>query len=208
VVSPEQLGVIRRAEALEAGEILGVGPGCIVQTALAHLRDTAAVVRVTQILEDILADFGPEEILVNTALDYHPDHRAANRIVRDVTARLCFSGPVHEYPIWYLYDGPWRRGRAYLAGRPSVDESEPEPKGGAASALRLLQEPIASLIRLHPTKVQCGRYLGAKRAAVAAYRSQTTNFTGEEEWTYLGQDFVSVFLQPQEIFFPVGPTRH
>jgi LmbE family N-acetylglucosaminyl deacetylase len=52
-------------------------------------------------------------------------------------------------------------------------------------------------------RVACGPHLAVKRRALAAYASQTTNLTGEASWSYLSPEFVSLFLQPTELFQPV-----
>ena len=55
----------------------------------------------------LVDDFKPDEILVNSALDYHPDHRAMHALTRELVDAGRYRGRVAEYPIWYLFDGPW-----------------------------------------------------------------------------------------------------
>jgi hypothetical protein len=46
-------------------------------------------------------------------------------------------------------------------------------------------------------------HLAAKRRAIGAYVSQTTNLTGEPGWSFLPDRFVRMFLGPDELFLPV-----
>ena len=52
-------------------------------------------------------------------------------------------------------------------------------------------------------RVRTGEYAAHKAEAIAAYRSQITNLTGEPGWSYLSPAFVSVFLGRDELFLPV-----
>jgi LmbE family N-acetylglucosaminyl deacetylase len=206
VLSAEQLGTIRRAEAVEACGILGVRREDLVQLANPHLRTTEWLDDARSRVEKLIRDFRPDEILVNSALDYHPDHRAMNGLVRDLVSRRLFTGHVAEYPIWYLYDGPWSSDMASLAGRPTVDSSTVVSSSRLSLVWERVWAPIASVARLRPVAVSVGAHLERKREAIVAYRSQVTNLTGEDTWGYLGEDFVSLFLQPHELYFPLATT--
>jgi hypothetical protein len=46
-----------------------------------------------------------------------------------------------------------------------------------------------------------------KSEAIAAYRSQVTNLTGEPGWATLSRGFLRQFLQPEETFFEVTVCR-
>jgi LmbE family N-acetylglucosaminyl deacetylase len=203
-VSAEQLGEIRRAEALEACAILGVERHDVVQLAHAHLRSPDWLDDARRSIVEVIEQFRPDEILVNSALDYHPDHRAMNHIVRGLVGAGGFAGIAVEYPIWYLFDGPWAANARALAGRPTTDPSDDAEPTGLARAWDRVTAPILSVAHLRPQSVSCGPHLEQKRRAVSAYRSQVTNLTGEDTWGYLHDDFVSLFLQPQELLFPLA----
>ncbi|MBV9837833.1 MAG: PIG-L family deacetylase [Solirubrobacterales bacterium] len=206
-LTPEQLGAVRRHEAIEACEILGVPSDHVVQPALPHLRCAEAVERVRGLLAELIDEYAPDEILVNTALDYHPDHKILNRIARQLVAETRYRGTLAEYPVWYLFDGPWSPDRAALAGRPTIDETPQAARGPLSRLLYRVAEPVLSVARLHPVRVASGPFLDPKRRAVMAHRSQVTNFTGEQDWGFLGPEFVNVFLTRYELFFPV-PGEH
>ena len=206
-LSPEQLGAIRRAEAAEACAILGVEGDDLVQLAHPDVRTADRLDDVRGHVEKLIDQFRPDEILVNSALDYHPDHRAMNRLVHELLADGRIHGDVWEYPIWYLFDGPWPTGDRTLAERPTVDDDNRGSERAGASPWRrrwhYVSDPVTSIVRLRPAAVTCGPHLDGKRAAIAAYRSQVTNLTGEDSWTYLHDNFVSLFVQPKELVFPL-----
>jgi LmbE family N-acetylglucosaminyl deacetylase len=202
-LSAEALGALRRQEAVEACQRLGVPAEHLIQPGIPHLRSAEAVDEVTRLLSEVIDEFSPSEILVNSALDYHPDHKILNRILRRLVGERTNRAWIAEYPVWYLFDGPWSPDRQALAGRPTIDEQAVVNRGRVSAVWYRLSEPVASVLRLRPWKVATGPYLEAKRQAVATYRSQVTNFTGEDTWGFLGPDFIDVFLQPEEMFFPL-----
>ena len=201
-LTPEQLGAVRRAEAVEVGKLLGVKGDDLIQLDHENLRSEERVADVRRRVKALVEDFQPGEILVNSALDYHPDHRAMNRLVTQLVDTGGYRGPVAEYPIWYLFDGPWTTSDDTLADRPSVDASATQARSKVRQAWDWVWDPAASVARLSTATVTAERYLDRKRAAIAAYRSQVTNYTGEESWEYLHDNFVSLFLRPKEPFFP------
>ena len=56
--------------------------------------------------------------------------------------------------------------------------------------------------------VRSEEFLTRKREAVAAYRSQLTNLTGETGWATLRRGFLRQFLQPVETFFEITVPLH
>jgi LmbE family N-acetylglucosaminyl deacetylase len=65
---------------------------------------------------------------------------------------------------------------------------------------------VKHLLELRTRIVRTENFLMRKREAIAAYRSQVTNLTGEPSWATLRQGFLRQFLQPEETFFEViGP---
>jgi LmbE family N-acetylglucosaminyl deacetylase len=68
---------------------------------------------------------------------------------------------------------------------------------------------LRELAELGVRIVLTGEFLANKHEAVAAYRSQVMNLTGEAGWATLRRGFLRQFLQPEEIFFEVdGSVRH
>ncbi len=62
---------------------------------------------------------------------------------------------------------------------------------------------VRDLLELRTRTVRTESFLGRKREALAAHRSQLTNLTGEANWATLPERFLRQFLQPEEVFFEV-----
>lgn len=189
MISPDQLRTIRAAEAVEATSALGLRPDQVTQLGHEdnHLAD--ALPALTAQLRALIDEAAPDEILFASALDYHRDHRALNRAVRDVLAVAKPPGcHLAEFPVWHWLQGPW------------VDLSD---KPRAARAVHLVTDPLTSALGPPPDLVSTAGFLECKRAALSAYRSQTTNLTGEPEWAIMGPELLDPFMLAYEPFFPV-----
>jgi LmbE family N-acetylglucosaminyl deacetylase len=116
--------------------------------------------------------------------DNHPDHQAVYAATRRAVTAVAPATLVLAYPVWSWHEAPW------FIGSPSRDRPRL-----ALWALRLAT--VGRSVRI-PT----GPHLAAKKAAIAAYVTQTTNFTGEDSWSYLSAEFQSAFLGEAEVFLP------
>jgi LmbE family N-acetylglucosaminyl deacetylase len=93
---------------------------------------------------------------------------------------------VVAYPVWAWARGPW-----------FLDVPMP-------TRLSLLAWAGRQMVFGNPSvSVSTAGYLDAKRAALCAHASQTTNLTGEPTWQYLHPDFCALFLRKAEIFIHV-----
>jgi LmbE family N-acetylglucosaminyl deacetylase len=186
VLSVMDLKEIRRREAIAACAQLGVAGDRVQFLGYSDGSLADQVDRLTQDVLSLAADFGPGEILAPSGMDGHPDHRALNRAVRRAIHLMDNPIPILEYPVWFWDARSW------------VDFD--------ASALakigQLIHRPLALLGRCRPRVVPTGPFLARKQAAVAAYRSQLCNITGEPGWPVLDPVFLRCFLGQQEIFFP------
>ena len=186
IVSPDELAAIRAGEVRAACARLGVEPDDL---RLLELEEGTVAARhddVTATLTAILDDVGPDEVLTTYRSDWHVDHQA----VSAATAAAVQAGRrrprVLEFPIWFWAEGPWVTG---LDGRGSIR--------------RYLGDPVRAS-RLRTVSVRTDEHLAAKRAALAQYRSQTTNLTGEHDWAVMDDELLALFLAPVELFVPVG----
>lgn len=66
---------------------------------------------------------------------------------------------------------------------------------------------VSELAGLRIRIVRTEEFLKRKYEAIAAYRSQLTNMTGETGWATLRQGFLRQFLRPEETFFEVAVPR-
>ena len=186
VVSPDELAVIRAGEVRAACAHLGVEGDDL---RLLELEEETVAARhdvVAATLTAILDDVGPDEVLTTYRSDWHVDHRAVSAATAAAVRAARRRPRVLEFPIWFWADGPWVPG---LDGRGPIR--------------RYLGDPVRAG-RLRTVSVRTDEYLAAKRAALAQYRSQTTNLTGEHNWAVMDDDLLSLFLAPVELFVPVG----
>lgn len=174
LISPDELASIRRQEARDACITLGVRETDVHQlgyhdgTLHEHVTELAS--RFVEIVDDV----APEEVLVPSHLDNHPDHRAVNQAVRLALTKTRVHPRMAEYAI----------GLGPLAG------------------LRLLL--LGAEPRHRAERVTAGTHLAAKSAAARCHRSQTENLTGDPRWRLgLDAPGLEKFLQPHEIFFPI-----
>lgn len=182
-VTADELAEMRASEARAACRALGVPDGHLHLLGVPEgtLRERRGAV--TAALADLVRVDRPDEILTTSQRDWHDDHREVADIVRTL------GPPVLEFPIWWWADGPWRR---HAPGRSL-------PTRLAHVAL----EPIGAALVGPVERVATGGFLAEKRAAIAAYASQTTNLTGEADWAVLDESWTAGFLGGWECFFPV-----
>ena len=184
----DEIGEIRRREAIEACRRLGVADDRVFFFDFPNGELAEHTDELRDRLSELIATLDPDEVFTTPAHDGHRDHNAVGRVVSELADAGEITGAVHAYPIEARLRWPWPRGwRA------------------PASTLRAaLVEPIAWLLRERPVTVSTNGYLDAKREALASYRSQLTNITGEETWRTLSPDFVDRFLQADELFLRIG----
>ncbi|MFP5375280.1 MAG: PIG-L deacetylase family protein [Acidimicrobiia bacterium] len=185
VISPDELAAIRADEARAACAVLGVDAGALHLLGFEEGTVAARREEVSRRIAEIVDDARPDEVLTTYRRDWHVDHRAVSAAV-DAAAAGASRPRVLEFPIWYWVDGPW--------------VAEP---GTTTTVRRYLSDPLRAA-RLQTVGVRTGDHLAAKRAALAAYRSQTTNLTGERNWAVMDERLLGLFLAPVELFVPVG----
>ena len=171
----DELVEIREEEARRACAILGLPPENIVFLRFEDGRLAEHRRLLRDRLADILEEIDPDEILVPSVIDAHPDHRVLAEVARQLAQPRRDCHPVlYEYPIWFWNPRIWR---------------------------------IKHLLELRIRIVRTENFLLRKREAIAAYRSQVTNLTGDQGGAALRQGFLRQFLQPEEAFFEVIVPR-
>ncbi|MFV0317407.1 MAG: PIG-L family deacetylase [Microthrixaceae bacterium] len=199
LISAEELAGIRANEVVEACAALGVPPEDVIQlghedTTIEQVEDSVACE-----LLGILEDSQPDEVLVVSRLDQHPDHRAVNRATHLAVAGLDHHPRVAEFPVWSWIDGPW------------VDQRKRPP---VARAVNLFAAPVRTLLEGRTTSVRTAGYLDCKLAALAAHASQTTAYTDEPGWAVMDGHMFDPFVSDREVFLEhsitaeeAGPAR-
>ena len=187
-IGPTEIGRMRTAEAAAACSRLGLPDAhlrqlCWEDSVLAEREDELA-----QIVLDLISDVRPDDVLVTSAKDWHPDHQAVSRAARVALAGAGASrSRLFEYPVWHWAEGPWLR-----HGRRPVFKKVRD----------LLCEPWETLAGARPQLVATGAHRDQKREALACYRSQIENLTGESTWAVLDDRFLAAFLRRYELFTP------
>ena len=187
VMSAEELVRVRRQEALEATGRLGLGPDDVVFLDFEDQGLADNLADLTERLAALVEGFRPQELLVASVLDHHPDHHAVGQAARRLLDAGAFDGRVAEYPMGFWRTMPWR-------GR---------PRGAARTAWSFLSGSLSAVARLRPELISTDGYLDRKRHVLDAYASQLTNLTGEAEWWTLDDPFLEHFLGPYEVHLPI-----
>lgn len=187
-ITPDELAAIRAAEVDTACRSLGVGAGRLRRLEWADATVAARTEELATIIAAAVDDLCPEEVVVTSGLDWHPDHQALNQAARLALTRVTHRAQLLEYPVWHWARGPWSH-----------------RQGSKLSKARdLVAEPWSSLRGSRPQLVSTGPYLERKAGALACYRSQLRNLTGEPDWAVLDDRFLRAFLRPYELFLPAG----
>ena len=188
-LEPARLAELRAAELRTACRLLGVPEGHIVQLRYEDGTLSRWSSAVTADIEDLLVRHQPGVVMVPCMQDRHPDHQELHAAARRAVASVAPDTRMLAYPVWSWHEAPWLLGTPWRH-RP-----------------RLLLWAVRHAANGRLLRIPAGPHLAAKEAAVAAYVTQTTNFTGEDSWSHLSAEFQSAFLQGAEVFVPVtGPA--
>jgi LmbE family N-acetylglucosaminyl deacetylase len=184
-LSPADLAALRREESVSACALLGVTEVRFLGRDEDDLREDQEGLTVG--LAAIVGDLRPREVLVPSGRDWHPEHRIVHDSTLEACRRAGFDGTIREYPVWYWNDGPSRL--------PPM--ASPWSR---LSALLRFRRLVAATPRAWT--VSTAGYQDLKRTALAAYRTQTTNYTGEASWQPFPPGWLEQFVTGPEVFWP------
>lgn len=177
--TPEEIGTIRKDEARQAAEILGVKQNNLFfldfeDGSLNHnIPEAKARVR------DILAKLNPNKIFIPSEYDIQKDHHATNIIVSLALEELALQLDVYAYIVW-----PDRRKLQKILRK----------------LLETLRPP--TLIR-----IDISDFLQLKRKAISVYRSQVSLLFPSQNKPILDENFLADFTKPTECFSEVKCER-
>jgi LmbE family N-acetylglucosaminyl deacetylase len=177
----------RADEVAEACRILGVARGDLVQLGLPDGEIADHRGELEQRIAEEIDEFRPDDVLVTSGLDWHPDHQAMQRAVRDAVRHTRWTPRVFEYPIWWWIEGPWRR-------RGSLDR--------AHYAAAFASDTVLAFARPQVALVASGPYLAVKRRAIAAHRSQVEPPDPERDWVGLDAHMLGTLTGRFEVLLP------
>lgn len=186
VFTPQELASIRATEMTEACRILGVAESDLIWLGFEDGSLPRHHEQLVDKLRTLLRDRAPEQVFVPCAQDDHPDHRTVHWALRQAVRDTGVSCAIVGYPVGTWMNAPW------FANFPL--HMQLRLVGWAARQLFFARRPVA---------VSTVGHLDAKRAALRAHASQTTNLTGEPTWNYFRPAHCSLFLRDAELFLPV-----
>lgn len=171
-VSRDEMILLRQEETRRAMAELGVDGSAITFWDFPDGGASEHLPELVDRLSIFLKEVSPDQVLVTSAADRHPDHAAVGLAARRAIGRLDIAPRLLEYPIW-------QRVPALLFVRrrsPRAGTGAPAPESAISGQPRLSQS---------------GAFLTQKKAAIAAYASQLPHFPA---------GWVNDFLLPFEHF--------
>ncbi len=200
MVDWKKLSAMRQQEAINAAQVLGVGPEDVMFLGFPDndlvSYEAAAIEQVMAILEKE----SPQQIFI----PYHReplfirDHRATYDIVWEAARRTGKLMTVYEYPVWFWCHWPWMK-LVWFRGK---------PLGNLKMTVRSLQRTVS--FGLDPWKEfttfsDVSQVFDQKQEALACHHSQVNKQFDRSDWPILAEvsdgDFLDCFAQPQEIFY-------
>jgi len=178
----------RAREVTEACRILGVDVDDLV---LLGLPDGELTRHEGELVEHITREIDahrPDDVLVTSTRDWHPDHQALGRAVRRAAARSRRTPRVFEYPIWWWVEGPWRRRG---------------PRSRLRYGMAYAADTLVSLYRPRVRMVSTGPHASTKRRAIAAHRTQVEPLDDTSDWVGLDARTRAALTGPYELLLPV-----
>ncbi|MGB3191916.1 MAG: PIG-L family deacetylase [Limnoraphis sp.] len=194
LMNPQKLKTLRRNEALEAAEVLGLDRSDIFfldfQDGTLKFNQQKALPKVLE----ILTNFDPEEVFIPYSKEEPSDHWATYKIVQSALQQSTFNLTVYEYPIWFWRQWPWTS----LVGRPREILSCLKNTWSSGFGYKFL------------TDLNCSVYvadvLEQKKMALEEHRSQIQRLVDDSSWMTLGDlskgEFLDCFFQDYEFFYP------
>lgn len=167
-LSEDDMAELRCGEARRAAAVMGLRDADLRFLGFADGLLSASLPELRAAVVELIAEVSPEEILVVSALDPHPDHRSLNRAAVSASQ----GGPVVlEYPVWF-----WARAPRLAA--------EVSSGSGIRDVLRVWW-------RLPVVRVRVGEWRDRKRAAFIAYATRAhlgsffeSSFLGRHEYFF------------------------
>ena len=187
VIGQDELAALRSREVVDACGVLGIDPADVVQLGF---EDESLGRRGDELADAIAAEldaFDYGEIRLPSGRDWHPDHRDLRTALDRALAGRSSRPRVLEHPVWLWVHGPWD-------SDPNGPWARRRPVSLARGYVDRRHWPTAELVRTEG-------FLGRKRQALLAHRSQTSNLTGEPGWEVFDEAFLADFLLPVEIAF-------
>jgi LmbE family N-acetylglucosaminyl deacetylase len=185
VVAADGNDSTRRAECREACRRLGLPDDALTFLGLPDGALAAHETAMRDAIGSAVEEFAPAELIVPSAVDTHPDHRALAAIVARLAAEELRGAQVLSYPIWFWNRWAW------------TDRH----RSRATQTMELLWRPLVHTLTTRTRVVRTGEFLDVKHDALAAHQSQVDASWGDADRKVLDPEWLTMFLGTEELFF-------
>lgn len=189
VLPPAELAALRRDEARRAASRLGLGPDDLRFLDVPDSHVGEHLDAVAKGIAELITELAPEQLLIPTSCEGHPDHDATTIAALDAVGRVGFDGQVLEYGVWLWTHWPWTRGYGTEG----------------YTARRLLRDPLDRVREVRPLLVSARGYRSRQAHALAAHASQVGLQAGGGD---LPASLLATLRGPWELYLEVGALRH
>lgn len=184
---------IRRAEAIEACQSLGIDPQAVHFLNYEDSRLSQRVVEAAPAVKDLLEEYNPAAVFIPYHGDVLPDHVATNQIVHSVLKTWGHRITVYEYPVWSWFHWPWVR---------IIQNNRQMTKVAIKNSLQF--QAGLHLLKNFRISVNISSLIERKKTALDLYQSQMVRLNSNPQWPILSDvsngEFLSCFFQTVEIF--------
>jgi LmbE family N-acetylglucosaminyl deacetylase len=186
---PAELAALRKEEACRAVTRLGLRPADVRFLDVPDTKVAQHVDEVADRLTELIKELAPDQVLIPTSCDGHPDHDATNVAALEAVRRADFAGQVLEYGVWLWTHWPWTRGYGTEG----------------YTARRLLRDPVDRIREVRPLLVAAKGYRSRQAYALAAHGSQVGPAVGGGS---LPPSLLAAMRTPFELYLEVGALAH
>ncbi|WP_045876391.1 PIG-L family deacetylase [Pseudofrankia sp. DC12] len=186
---PAELAALRKDEARRAVTRLGLRPADVRFLDVPDTKVAQHVDEVADQLAQLIKELAPEQLLIPTSCDGHPDHDATNVAALEAVRRADFTGQVLEYGVWLWTHWPWTRGYGTEG----------------YTARRLLRDPLDRIREVRPLLVAAKGYRSRQAYALAAHGSQVGPAVGGGS---LPPSLLAAMRTPFELYLEAGALAH
>jgi len=169
--SPGEMKEIREKEAIRAARILGVKEEKLFFLHIEEGSLEKSKEKTQEKVTEILNKTSPVEVYFPHRLDFNPDHRLTNSIIRNCLAKLNLHPCEYQYIFARRYD-----------------------------RVGSLKETILDLIKHHIVRIDISNFLPLKIVAMKEYRSQTTILSDRQKRPVLSSYSLRKHLKNEEMF--------
>ncbi|MBL7498562.1 PIG-L family deacetylase [Frankia sp. CNm7] len=189
ILPPAELAALRKEEARRAGSRLGLRASDIRFLDVPDATVSERLDEVADRLAELIKELEPEQLLIPTSCEGHPDHDATNAAAIEAAKRAGFTGQVLEYAVWLWTHWPWTRGYG----------SE------GYNSRRLLRDPLTRVREVRPLLVGAKGYRSRQAYALAAHGSQVGPAVGGGA---LPLSLLAATRTPFELYLEAGALAH